>query len=133
MNETDEHVIKEEVKVKLHASDLSKLGKELAEVTQERNQAEAERRSLQSTLAARIKDFETKINALSSKINQGYETREVACVWLMDTPRTGLKTLVRKDTNEELRTETMTQADAQLGMDLQPPPPDEPPAAEASE
>lgn len=126
MSEAVEHVIKEEVRVKLYQSDVGRLGKELAEVTQERNQLEARRGELQSTLASQIKAFNVKINELSSKINQGYEMREVECIWLMDTPRTGLKTLVRKDNNEELRSETMTQADAQLGMDLQPAP-EEPP------
>lgn len=126
MSEVNE-VIKEPVKCKLFKDDLMKIGKELAEETQERNQLDARRREVASTLAAQMKAHETRIAELTAKIMQGYEVRDIECMWLMDTPRTGMKTMVRKDNNEEIRTETMSQADAQLGMDLQPPT-EEPPA-----
>ncbi len=113
--------IKAEIKVKLYPDDLAKLAKELANAVQEANSIEQKRKAYNKDLAAEVESWEQIRDALSLKINLGYELKEMDCMWIMSTPGPGQKTLVRADTNEEIRVEAMTQADSQLGMDLQPP------------
>ncbi len=124
MNETNEP-IKEEVKVRLFPEDLMKYAKEQAFLQQEYTQLKAKLSEIQKSMNTQLSAHTNRLNELSAKINQGYEMREVDCMWIMDMPRSGSKTLVRVDDNEEVRVEAMTQADAQLGINLQPAPEDQ--------
>ncbi len=103
-----------------------KYAKEQAFLQQEYTQLKAKLSEIQKSMNTQLSAHTNRLNELSAKINQGYEMREVDCMWIMDMPRSGSKTLVRVDDNEEVRVEAMTQADAQFGINLQPAPEDQP-------
>ena len=126
MSETE--TIKEQVKVKLFDQDKAAMGVDLAQVCQEIDDVEAAKKASNKDFAATLETLTNKKDDLQHKINRGYELKEMDCMWVMSTPGPGQKTLVRADTNEEVRVEAMTMADAQLGMNLQSPSEEEPPA-----
>jgi hypothetical protein len=126
----ENETIKEQVKVKLFDQDKAILGTELAQVCQEIDDIESAKKASNKEFAATLETLTNKKEDLQHKINRGYDLKEMDCMWIMGTPGSGQKTLVRVDTNEEIRVEAMTQADAQLGMNLQPPSEEEPPADE---
>ena len=127
----DNATIREEVKIKLFDQDRAALGTELAQVCQEIDDVDGRRKAANKDLLAVIETLEVKKQELQMKLNRGYDSKEMDCMWIMGMPGAGKKTLVRADTNEEIRVEAMTQADAQLGMNLQPPTEEEePPAAD---
>lgn len=75
--------------------------------------------------AEEAKALKIKIDALQSDIcvearliRQRYEMRDVECVAKFHHPRNGLKTIVRMDTDEEIRTETMTPEECQQRLVL---------------
>ena len=127
----DNATIREEVKVKLFDQDKAAMGSELAQICQEIDDIKSARQASNKVFAGTLKTLANKKEGLQNKINRGYGLQEMDCMWIMGMPGAGKKTLVRADTNEEIRVEAMTQADAQLGMNLQPPTEEEePPAAD---
>lgn len=120
MNENTS-TIKEQVRVKLFDQDRAAMGTALAQLLQEIETVEEQKKAHSKECSSRIEVLSAQVSNLQRTINQGYSLNETECIWLMSTPRPGLKTLVRCDNNEEVRTENMTDTDAQLGLDMQPP------------
>jgi hypothetical protein len=57
---------------------------------------------------AQMKAADAKCSEIASKIVDGYELRSVECMILLETPRPGMKRIVRIDTNQVVREEAMT-------------------------
>lgn len=67
-----------------------------------------------ASFAAQMKEAGQRAVDLASKINNRYEMREVEVVPLMDTPRPGMKALVRIDNPDDIiKYEPMTAAEKQ--------------------
>lgn len=115
-----EETYKEQLKVKLYDQDLMVKAKEMAAAQQELNKAEDEKSQAVSSLNATIKGLRAKVDDLSVAITNGYELRMVDCTIMFDTPRPGMKTIIRTDSGEEVRQELMTEFDRQQGLDLKP-------------
>jgi hypothetical protein len=69
-----------------------------------------------ASLAASIKEAESRAADSTKKINNGYELREVECLAVLETPRAGMKRIIRLDTNEVVREEAMTLSEMQQGF-----------------
>ncbi len=108
----------ERLKCELTAQEISEAAKSLAQANQRLSRLEDEKKQVDSQLKADMSVCEAEINRLSGWICTGSEFREVECIWMLDYPETDKKTLIRKDTGEEVRTVAMTDEDRQMSLDL---------------
>jgi hypothetical protein len=69
----------------------------LAQSIQELAQLEDRKKSLVKQLDAEIAEKKAVINRESSIVKDGKEYREVLCLWHLDTPKKGKKSLIRTD------------------------------------
>lgn len=100
------------------------LGRQLADVHQALAQTNSDLDSIKTDFKARITAHEAKITDLSTKVSNGWRMEEVKCVWTMDKPTKGEKTLKRLDTDEDVEVVEMTNADKQAELPLEAPKPE---------
>ena len=108
-----EQRIYESIKYTFSADEKRQLGEALARETQTVYDFRSQKANAVSSLGASIKNAEKRAADLTTKINQGFELREVECMVLLETPRPGMKRLVRMDNNEHIRNEPMSLAEMQ--------------------
>jgi hypothetical protein len=98
----------ETLQCNLTPDEIRKLGQDLART----NQLVAEMREAKqvtvSNMTASIKTVERNAAVLTQKILSGKEERSVEVMTFLDTPKPGVKSIVRLDTNETVRVEGMT-------------------------
>lgn len=103
----------ETVKYVLSAGELRQAGEELARATREAIACETDKKTAAAVYKARAEAAQASCAALSLKITQGYEMRDLECVVYYQQPRAGMKQIVRPDTGEVVREEPMTQTELQ--------------------
>lgn len=103
----------ESVKYIFSHSEIHDLGEALAREAQTVFDLKERKASINADLVAQIKSANGRVSELTNRINNGYELREVECLAMMETPRPGMKRIIRIDTNEALRDEPMSQAEMQ--------------------
>lgn len=108
----------EQLPYKFTRDELRQLGEDLAVANQEVYTLRGEKKTAQASIESSIKNAEARAAAITRKINERSELREVEVEAVLDTPRPGLKTITRKDTAEEIRTEVMTKEDRQVTMEF---------------
>lgn len=106
----------EAIKFTFGATDFQELGQKLARETQNVYDLEARKKEFDADLAAQIKAANGRVSDTTTRLNNGYEMREVEVLVLMDEPKQGMKRVVRVDTNEHLRDEAMTLEEMQRGF-----------------
>jgi|ERR1044072_1865671 hypothetical protein len=84
---------------------------QLANKTKEVVSLTEEKKSVVSQWTAKINEAKAACNSLSFKVADGYEHREVECEVLLNTPKNGKKTIIRKDSNKRVGVEDMTTFD----------------------
>ncbi len=94
------------------------LGKQLAGAHQDLAQTNNDFDSVKSDFKARVTAHEAKIGDLSNKVATGHRIEEVKCLWQMDAPKKGQKTLKRLDTGETVERAEMTESDKQGDLPL---------------
>jgi hypothetical protein len=97
----------------LSGAELRQAGEDLARATREAIACETDKKAAAAAYKARAEEAQSRCAALSLKITQGYEMRDLECVVYYQQPRAGLKQIVRPDTGEVLREEPMTQQEMQ--------------------
>ena len=97
-------------------SDLLVIGKSLAELRQQREALENDKKRVVSDFSAKLAAVDAEESIAANKIASGYEIRAVECRVLLDAPERGQKTLMRLDTDEVAGIEEMTDADRQLNL-----------------
>lgn len=97
--------------------EILELGEKLARECQLLADLEREKTQTAASVGARLKETYKRILELTTLVNNGYEIRQIECIELMENPRPGMKTIVRIDTNEAIRTEPMTMAEMQRSFD----------------
>jgi len=105
--------IYEAIKYVFTRDEVTDLGAKLARECQQYADVEHEKAQAAAAFGAEMKAALGRVADLTQKINNGYELRNVECIVLMEVPRPGMKTLIRADTNEPLRSEPMTMAEMQ--------------------
>jgi hypothetical protein len=111
----------ESVKYTFSNDEIRELGEALAREAQTVFDLRERKSNVGAELAAQIKQAEGRVGALTDRINNGYELREVECMVMMETPRPGMKRIIRVDTNEPLRDEPMTAQEMQGSFGFQEP------------
>lgn len=106
----------EAIKFTYGSTDLQEMGAKLARENQNVYDLEARKKEIDADLASQIKAANGRVSDITTRLNNGYEMREVEVMVLYDTPRAGLKRVLRIDTNEALREEAMTLAEMQRGF-----------------
>ena len=114
-----EKVLRQYLKCEFTDAEVSDFGKELAAASTRRAQIEQQKKEIDSDLKAKIEAENTKIQRLSERITQGFEYRDVEVTIVLDSPRDGWKTTIRKDTGEEVKVEPMTDDDRQMALKLE--------------
>jgi len=103
----------ESIKYTFGQDEIRVLGEGLAREAQTVFDLKAQKKSVVASLSASIEAASNRVADLTTKINNGYELREVECLAMMETPRPGMKRIIRLDTNETVREEAMTMQEMQ--------------------
>ena len=106
----------EAIKYTFGPEEIRELGESLAREAQNVFDLRGEKANTMATYTASIKSAEKRVGDLTTKINNGFEMREVECLAMLETPRPGMKRIIRLDTNETVREEAMTVAEMQQGF-----------------
>ncbi|HEY6371267.1 MAG TPA: hypothetical protein VIX37_11865 [Candidatus Sulfotelmatobacter sp.] len=103
----------EAVKYMFSPDEIRELGEALAREAQTVFDLREQKKTVSAELVASIKSVEHRVGELTDKINFGFEMREVECMVMLETPRPGMKRIIRIDNNEMIRDEPMTSAEMQ--------------------
>jgi hypothetical protein len=103
----------ESVKYTFTLDEIRELGEALAREAQTVFDLRETKSSVVAEMSAQIKQANKRVADLTTRINNGYELREVECMVMMETPRPGMKRIIRIDNNEMIRDEPMTAAEMQ--------------------
>jgi hypothetical protein len=109
----------ESIKYTFSSDEIRELGEGLAREAQTVFDLREQKANTVAALSASIKAAEQRVGDITHKINNGYELREVECLMVMETPRPGMKRIIRLDTNETVREEAMTMSEMQQGFGFQ--------------
>ncbi len=108
----------ESVKYEFGPNELRALGMDLARATAQVYELEAEKKAVAARFAGEIKRANKQVSEITTKLNNGYELRDVAVRVVMDLPREGMKSIFRTDTQELLREEVMTPEERQRPLEM---------------
>jgi hypothetical protein len=100
--------------VKYHFSETEKkeIATEMAQKVTDLNGAEDEKKAIASDFKSRIDGLQANINAAATKLNNGYEMRNVDCTVIPDYER-GVWLSVRDDNGQTARERKMSPDDKQ--------------------
>jgi hypothetical protein len=113
----DREYITRELPVTLTEVELLQKAKELAKLQQDKVSHEEQAKSSAATFKDRIAGAQLSINILSRDISNGYEQRTVECYWDFDYAARE-KRLIRADTCEMVKKQTLSADEMQKEMDL---------------
>ncbi len=112
------------IKLDLTPAEIQELGRQLARENQAVYDLEKRKKMEMAELTILLKAANADAEKTTSKINLGYEEREVDVLRLMNKPRHGIKTIIRADNHEKVREAEMTAkeiADEMQGNFFMPP------------
>lgn len=89
------------------------IAKRMAEAKNRLDALEGDKKRVVKDFDAKIATEESNLSVESSKINSGYEFRNVECTEHFDQPKAGKKRVIREDTQDEVGVEDMTDDDKQ--------------------
>ena len=98
--------------------ELKEIADELAQAVLDKKGAEAELKNFKTEVTNHIAIAEGKIEANSEYIRSGYKMKNVDCETQYNYD-TGMVTVVRVDTGEEIEARSMTEEERQIPMELQ--------------
>jgi len=109
----------ESIKYVFTSTEIRELGEALAREAQNVFDLREQKATAVASITATIKSANKRVADLTTRINNGYELREVECLAMMETPRPGMKRIVRLDTQETVREEAMTMQEMQGSFGFQ--------------
>jgi hypothetical protein len=109
--------VTETLEAPLSSAKIVELSKELARSLAAIGRLQDQLKSVKSQLGAEIDKEQAIVNEISEKINAGHEWRPVECQLIKDYQANTI-TVIRLDTNEEVRKRDMTPEERQRGLDL---------------
>jgi hypothetical protein len=98
----------ESIKYKFSPDEIRELGEALAREAQAVFDLREQKTNAVAVFLAQLKAANKRVADLTTKINNGYEVRDIECMYVFDQPRTGLKTLIRCDDSSEVHIQAMT-------------------------
>jgi hypothetical protein len=109
-----EATIKRNLRWVFTSPEILEISKRLAEKNGAVATLEDEKKRATKDYAARIATVENEVSDLARKVTNGYEFRDIDCRVVFDTPKPGMKTVTRLDTNEQVGVEEMTFPEKQM-------------------
>jgi hypothetical protein len=103
--------------VPLTKEELLEHGQKAADLNLELQKQEADKKAAADSFKGVIAGLEQDRDEHLTLLRAKKESRAVQCVWEMDVPRKGMKTIRRLDTMAEVKTEQMDQKDLQRTLD----------------
>lgn len=103
----------ESVRYEFSQDEIRELGKSLAVEGARLDEVRGERSAVLADFKARMESIAGRQRELQFQINNGYKLIDVEVMVMKDTPRRGLKQILRVDTNTILREEPMTAKESQ--------------------
>lgn len=89
---------------------------EMARLLGESAEIETEHKQVKAALKEREESVTAKLAKYGRFVRDGCDHRAIECVWVMDTPAEGQKSLCRKDTMETVDIFRMTDEDRQRAL-----------------
>ena len=110
MNEENERFPKSEelLECVLTEKELLDKGGQLSKKNQERDRLEDEKKTITSEFKAKVDSCNAEIAKLALVVSSGRESRKIRCETRYNTPEHGMKSLVRLDTEETVKIESMS-------------------------
>jgi hypothetical protein len=102
------------------AAELAEKSQILAHSFQRLAAAKEEKAAAAAQFSERIKTEEALLGKTSREMMQGWETRSIICLIRYNTPNTGIKSYVRQDTEEIIKTLSMDQDELQETLFVDP-------------
>ena len=93
------------------------LASEMAQSVSSLQSAEDQKKAIMSDLKGQIDSLQAKVNSSATKLNNGYEMRQIKCEVVADYDAK-LWTFIRTDNGEIAKERRMTQDDLQKRLDL---------------
>jgi hypothetical protein len=115
----------EAVRYNFTLEEIRILGESLAREAQTVFTLREQKKEVSAALGSQITEANGRVASLTDKINQGYEMRDTECRTAMDTPRRGIKSIIRLDTGDAIREESMTAEEMQEAFRFEDMPPAE--------
>lgn len=100
------------------ANETIEIARKMAEASRELAQAEDEKKAITSQLKAKCDGIAARVTEHAGKINAGFEYRNTQVLVKYNTPKTGVKRMVRLDTNEAIGDEDMSMSEMQTELPL---------------
>lgn len=93
--------------------ELSAIASKMARDHQSAQKLEEEKKVVVAQFKSNIEALISQISEASRLLTNGYEHRNVDCLWMFNNPQDGIRTMVRKDTGEVVRTAKMSTEEMQ--------------------
>jgi hypothetical protein len=116
MNRTTE--TKRTLKYEFPDPEKLEMGKEMAQLDRDIKLLEEEKKSTVSGYVSRINEKEARRTRLSNNIADGFDHREIECEIKYNSPKDGVKQVIRKDSKEVVEEISMTPEELQEEMDF---------------
>jgi hypothetical protein len=97
MNPKNKNETSRILRVSFTDAQILELGRNLAEAHNENAQIESDFQRIKDEFKSKLSAVDALKVDLANKVSSGYEMKSVLCLWLMDSPTPGKKTLVRID------------------------------------
>jgi hypothetical protein len=110
---------KEFLKCEFTHEEIHAKGQQLARINAELSAIESEAKAVASNFKAMKDGKVSEIEVLANHINTGFEHKHVPCLVIYNSPNATMKQVVRKDTGEIIRTESMTADELQLELEFE--------------
>lgn len=105
--------------VPLTEAELLDFGQQLARACSDHERAESQRKLTAAQLKGDVDAKAAMVERLTSIVSSKEEVRKVDCLWLMNNPKPGQKSLVRLDTHASIEQRDMTGEDVQGELELE--------------
>lgn len=109
----------EELRYDFTEPEKDSMGRTLAQKTDALIELEGQVKAQAAANKMAVDASRRELALLAENINRGWEMRTVELIHELDTPRAGLKRLVRSDTGKTVREERMTDAELQVPLPLE--------------
>lgn len=106
----------ESLKFTFTQDEVRDLGQRLARETQTVYDLEQAKKEYDADMGSKIKAANGRVADVTTRVNNGYEMREVEVLVMYDEPSMGRKRIMRLDTNSIVREEAMTVDEMQRGF-----------------
>src|SRR5271166_2049216 len=105
-----------DLECQLTADELQDRGQQISTAMVRYDEVEETKKAANAEASDEMKGLRTKMSELAHVIRKKAETRPIECLVKFHTPEVGVKRIIRKDTNEIVRDEPMSESERQNNL-----------------